>query len=247
MIVAATQTKPILGDINKNLLDHYILINKASDNGANLIVFPEMSITGYLREDPSKYIFTENDNRLEELKRLSSVKQIVIIAGAPIIIQNDLFIGSFIFSPDGSVSIYSKQYLYSGEEKYFKSSFNYNPVIELFDEKISLATCFDIENQSHVENACKIKTSLYIPSIFYSAQGMQDAYALLSGIAKKYSMNILMSNYVGQTLGKVAGGKSAFWNKSGGLIASLDDTNTGLLLVKKNKDKWEGLAIYYDN
>lgn len=244
MIIASAQTKPVTGDISKNLTDHYSLINIATDNGADLIVFPEMSITGYSRENANKLKFTEKDDRLNEFKRLSIEKKIVIIAGTPVEINTDLFIGSYIFSPNGYVSIYTKQFLHPGEELFFKSSFNYNPVIELHDEKISLATCFDIENNVHAEKAGKIKTTLYIPSIFYSTIGMHEAHILLSGYAKKYSMNILMSNYVGPTWGIEAGGKSAFWNKDGELIAELDSINTGLLIVKKNKGIWEGLAIH---
>ncbi len=45
MILAAAQTKPTRGDIEANLSDHYRLIELAVQNGAQLIAFPEMSIT----------------------------------------------------------------------------------------------------------------------------------------------------------------------------------------------------------
>jgi predicted amidohydrolase len=47
MILASAQTKPNQGDIQSNLIDHYNLIELASKNNVELIVFPEMSITGY--------------------------------------------------------------------------------------------------------------------------------------------------------------------------------------------------------
>jgi predicted amidohydrolase len=47
MIIAAAQTKTKRGDVKSNLIDHYKMIDLASENGAELIVFPEMSITGY--------------------------------------------------------------------------------------------------------------------------------------------------------------------------------------------------------
>jgi len=58
-----------------------------------------MSITGYTREDTKKLKFTDKDDRLDELKKISVNKEIIIVASAPIEINNDLFIGSFIFSP----------------------------------------------------------------------------------------------------------------------------------------------------
>jgi apolipoprotein N-acyltransferase len=51
MILASAQTKPKRGNIESNLNDHYNLIDLASQNQADLIVFPEMSITGYEREN----------------------------------------------------------------------------------------------------------------------------------------------------------------------------------------------------
>jgi predicted amidohydrolase len=130
MILASAQTKPKRGDIEYNLKDHYRLIEKASDQGTDLIVFPEMSITGYEREDAYKFTFSENDSRLDNLRKMAHDKKIIIVAGAPIIIDLDLFIGSFILYPNGSISIYTKQFLHLGEEEFFKSSFEYNPIIE---------------------------------------------------------------------------------------------------------------------
>ena len=57
MILAAAQTKPTRRDIDANLSDHYHLIELAVKNKAQLIAFPEMSITGYEREHAQKLAF----------------------------------------------------------------------------------------------------------------------------------------------------------------------------------------------
>ncbi|WP_427874876.1 carbon-nitrogen hydrolase family protein [Flavobacterium sp. MMS24-S5] len=121
MILAAAQTKPKRGDISSNLLNHYHLIELAAQNGANLIAFPELSITGYERENAEALVFTEDDYRIDHLKELSVRNNIVIIAGAPIRIDSKLFIGEFIIAPDDSVSIYTKQFLHEGEGDFFDS------------------------------------------------------------------------------------------------------------------------------
>ena len=132
MILASAQTKPNKNsDIKSNLIDHYNLIDIASENQVNLIVFPEMSITGYERENALNMAFIENDSRLEELRQLSVRKQIILVVGAPILINKDLYVGAFIVKPDNSISIYTKQYLHFGEEEFFKSSFDYNPSVLL--------------------------------------------------------------------------------------------------------------------
>jgi predicted amidohydrolase len=243
MILASAQTKPKRGDINQNLLDHYRLINVASDKGADLILFPEMSITGYERENVDSLTFSLNDSRLDKLIKLSVDKRITIIVGAPIRINSDLYIGGLIMQSDNSVKIYTKQFLHSGEEKYYKSSFDHNPIIKLDNERISLAICADIDNPSHPENASKVDSSIYMPSIFFSPNGIPLAHNLLSNYAKKYSMNVLMSNFSGESWGQPSGGRSAFWNKNGRLIAEMNDSNSGLLIVENRNDIWTGQTI----
>jgi predicted amidohydrolase len=243
MILTSAQTKPKRGNTAENLLDHYRLIELAAVNNTDLILFPEMSITGYEREDAEKFAFSIDDSRLNHLKKLAVGHKMIIIAGAPIKIGSDLYIGAFILFPDNTVSIYTKQFLHTGEEVYFKSSFDFNPLIELEDERISLAICADIDNPLHPENASKVKTTIYMPGIFFSPNGIPEAHDLLSRYAQKYSMNVLMSNFCDESWGRPSGGRSAFWSKNGKKVAEMDDLHSGLLIVEKIKDTWTGRTI----
>jgi predicted amidohydrolase len=245
MILASAQTNPDQKDIFTNLNDHYHLIRIAADNGAQLIVFPEMSITGYVREEAKELSFRPNDSRLDLLQQFASDYKITIVAGAPLNIGPRLFIGSLIFSPVGSTSVYTKQYLHPGEEVYFRSSMIYNPVIEIENEKISLAICADIDNPLHAKCAYQKNSSFYVPSIFFSMNGISEAHKLLGEYAQKYSMNILMSNFCGKSWNTIAGGRSAFWNSEGVLISSLDDSNPGLLIVEKESEIWKVKTIQF--
>lgn len=243
MILTAAQTKPKEGDIKANLSDHYRFIELAAKNGANMITFPEMSITGYEREKAYLNTFTENDNRLINFKELAVKHKIIIVAGAPIKMGTNTFIGSFIFLPNDTIKIYTKQFLHEGEEEYFKSSFDYNPTFLIENQKISLAICADIDNPQHVKNAFNLGSSFYIPSIFFSLNGIPNAHKILSNYSKKYSLNILMSNFVNLSWNTQAGGKSAFWKNDGELLISMNESDSGLLIVEKNKDKWRSNII----
>ncbi|MDY0986276.1 carbon-nitrogen hydrolase family protein [Flavobacterium sp. CFBP9031] len=238
MILAAAQTKPKRGDISSNLLNHYHLIELAAQNGANLIAFPELSITGYERENAEALVFTEDDYRIDHLKELSVRNNIVIIAGAPIRIDSKLFIGEFIIAPDDSVSIYTKQFLHEGEGDFFDSSFDYNPMLTIEDQNISFAICADIDNPLHPENAAKNDTDIYIASIFFSPNGIPNAYRDLQNYAEKHKMNVLMSNFSGESWGSPSAGQSAFWNNKGELVAQMNDADSGLLLIEKQNDNW---------
>lgn len=243
MKLAATQIKSYENEVNKNLEEHYRFIETASDHGVDLITFPEMSITGYLREGADKLAFTLDDSRLELLRKQSVDKNIIIIAGAPIQIKSDLYIGSFIFKPDSTFSIYTKQYLHSEENEFFSSSFDFNPILEVENEKLSFAICADIDNPLHPEVAAKKGCTIYIPSIFFSTVSILEAHKSMRDNAKKYSMNILLSNYCGELWKTRAGGRSAFWSATGNLISELDEINSGLVIVHGENDTWISSTI----
>jgi predicted amidohydrolase len=246
MILASAQTKPKQGDIDSNLIDHYNLIDIASKNQADLIVFPEMSITGYEREKAKDLAFTVTDSRLDKLRQMSVNKKMILIAGAPILISNDLYIGAFIIKPDYSVSVYTKQFLHSGEEVFFKSSFNYNPILSLDSEQIAVSICADINNPLHIENASKRGTTIYLASIFFTSTGIPNACKTLSDYANRYKMSVLMSNYCGQSWGLHSGGQSGFWDENGMLISNLNDTDAGLLIIENTDNFWTGKTIKYE-
>ena len=67
-------------------------------------------------------------------------------------------------------------------------------------------------------------------SVAKTNTGVEKAIETLSGIAKKYSMTVLLSNSVGPSDNFIAAGKSSIWNNKGSLLAQLDDANEGLLI-----------------
>ena len=54
----------------------------------DLLIFPEMSLTGYEREEAKQLAFTPNDTRLEKLRQLSHDHNITLVVGAPIQIDD---------------------------------------------------------------------------------------------------------------------------------------------------------------
>ena len=51
-------------------------------------------------------------------------------------------------------------------------------------------------------------------------------------------MNVLIANFGGDSYGSPSGGRSAFWNKKGELIAQMEDSGSGLLVVEKQDSGW---------
>jgi predicted amidohydrolase len=232
MIIAAAQTKPKAQNTEANIHDHLRLIDVAAQNKSQLIVFPEMSLTGYERELAEGLSFSEDDQRLNVFKHRSALHQMLIIVGAPVKINAKLYIGAFIFSPDGSTAVYTKRFLHTGEEQFFEPGFDLNPLINFENEKISIAICADITNPLHAENAGKRNSTLYAAGIFYTPKSIAQSHELLSSYAKKYSMNVLMANYSGPSYNFDGAGQSAFWNNKGELVSKLESDAEDLLIAE---------------
>jgi len=66
--VALAQIAPRLGALKANLQRHHELIAQAREQGADLVVFPELGLTGYLLQDLNAEVaMRRNDPRLLEL------------------------------------------------------------------------------------------------------------------------------------------------------------------------------------
>lgn len=238
MIIAAAQINSIVGNKSENLKRHLEMIDLAALHKVDLISFPEMSLSGYTRSQGKNLVVKPTDPELQILQKKAEDHGMVIVVGAPIEIEKVLYIGSYILMPDGTLKIYTKQFLHDGEEKFYKSSFDYNPNIKIKDEIISFAICADINHDQHPKNARNNQCSLYLPSIFFSKKGINSGAQQLSKYANVYTMNILMSNYSGEVWGLEAGGKSGFWTNDGTQISSLAAKEQGLLLIEKSGEQW---------
>lgn len=61
--VALAQTAPRLGDLEGNLARHAELLREARGGGADLVVFPELGLTGYLLQDLAAEVAMRLDDR----------------------------------------------------------------------------------------------------------------------------------------------------------------------------------------
>ena len=80
--IAVAQINPALGDVEKNIKKHLSFIDKAIKKKADLIVFPELSLTGYSVKDLNFELAINpySDPILKPLREKS--KKISIVCGA---------------------------------------------------------------------------------------------------------------------------------------------------------------------
>lgn len=241
-IIALAQSASKRGKLEENLQTHQQLIELAAENGAQLIAFPELSLTGYEPDLASDLGFIEDDVRLNPLKELAARHQIIILAGAPFRTEEGLHIAAFILYPNREVKIYTKHYLHPGEEKFFIPG-NLNPAIPLGQEKIAVAVCADIANPLHPEDAAKAGCTLYLASAFITPGGYEVDANLLKEYALQHQMPVMLANYSGNSGGFESAGRSALWSENGQLVGEFNGSGEGLLLAVKERVSWKTKAV----
>ncbi len=230
MKIGVAQSRPVKGDITRNIAGHKKLIDLAVASGAAMIVFPELSITGYEPELAKDLATDTNDKRFNDFQQISNDKDITIGIGMPLRNDTGVLIAMIIFQPQRPRQVYYKQHLHEDEIPYFISGPSQN-VLKDRPDKISLAICYEISIPEHSANAFQNGSGIYLASVAKSVIGVEKAVTGLSEIARKYSMTVLMSNCIGHCDNFDCGGKSSIWNKNGELIGQLDDANEGILLI----------------
>ena len=242
LTIAAAQSVSERGNVSKNIESHCRLVECAFQNGVQLLIFPELSITGYEPDLAEELAFTSDDKRLTPLKELSKSKNMIIIAGAPVKLDTGLHIGSFILFPDYSSLIYTKHFLHPGEEKYFVPG-KLNPVLNFNNETFSIAICADILHPLHSENAFKAGSTFYLAGVFITPEGYRTDTELLKEYAGKYSMTVLMSNYGSESGNYQSAGRSMVISDKGNVIAEFDGLGEGLVIIEKENNDWTGSII----
>ncbi len=109
--VGLAQVRPILGDLDANIATHERVINEARDAGADLLVFPELALTGYfLRDLVADVAMRADDDRLCALSTLAGPMDVVLC-----FVEEDdrgrFFIAAAYWSGGALVHVHRKVYL----------------------------------------------------------------------------------------------------------------------------------------
>lgn len=230
MKICVAQTRPLKGDVERNIENHKKLIELAVANGADTIIFPELSLTGYEPTLAAGLATDIDDKRLDDFQVISDAKQITIGVGMPIETAAGVCIGMILFQPGMARQLYSKKYLHSDEAPFFVSGQNAIACIS-GKRSVALAICYELLVPEHAENAFRIGTKVYIASVAKTKKGVDEAAKRLSHIARQYSMTVLMSNCIGLCDGEQCAGMTSVWNREGLLVAQVNDADEGIIIM----------------
>ena len=245
--LAMAQSNPIVGDLAGNVEGILKQVAEASELGANLVQFGEMSITGYPVEDlVTRETFVEDaENSVSTLARALQERglgEIAVVVGAPKkaktpngwAIANN---AAFVLQRGEVIATYSKHHLpnYSVFDEYrnFVPG-NEDGFFELFGLRISLAICEDIWqaggpvsriSQNHTQLTLVLNGSPF--EIDKDDRRLQ----LVQKLASDQKTAVSYVNLVGGQDDLVFDGDSLFVTENGALVARGAQFKQDLVLI----------------
>ena len=243
--VSIAQTNPIVGSFKQNLEMITEAISTAKLDNADVIVFPELALTGYPPEDllfrPT--FIQKVEDTLEQIAELSI--GITTVIGAPAIRNGKLFNMACVLRDGKSIVEYAKQHLPNyrvfDEKRYFNKG-KENGFFEINGHKIGLLICEDIWKKPPARNAKEAGAEilLVLNASPFRAGKTQERLDLLKHRSSDNQIPIVYNNLVGGQDELIFDGESLIFNQLGKLTFQAPSFETGVftqtLLTDQTQD-----------
>lgn len=150
MKAALVSAQPKIGDTRANLSHAVKTVEAEAAAGADLVVFPEMFLTGYLVRDEVRQAALDAEGpELGEVADACRRARAHVVVGFPrrTDVRGVLANATALLGPDGLVGVYDKVYLPTfsvfEEDLYFREG-NELPVFETPIGRIAMCICYDL-------------------------------------------------------------------------------------------------------
>ncbi|MGM0780124.1 MAG: nitrilase-related carbon-nitrogen hydrolase [Bacillota bacterium] len=148
--VNLVQFKSEIGDIEANYNKAVSYIEKASKDSSDLVVFPELFLTGYdLNKLNTKYSDLAQSFNSEiitdfcKTARKYNINLVLPIGMESVDIPGVIYNSALAINREGKIlGVYHKTHLWSGEREFFKPGIEY-PIFEFDFGKVAIMICYD--------------------------------------------------------------------------------------------------------
>ena len=231
MKIAAGQFTCVPADVAANIRQMAVLAGEARAQDAELVVFPELALTGYEVEavlaDPGLWA-TAEDPRLDMIREsgIATVVNCVAATNGP-----RPAIETLVFGADGELlTAYQKQYLFEHEQDVFTAG-QHDGRFELGGVRFALATCYDNHFPDLTSRGSADGCQVHLASSLYgTGGGVDELAAVYPSIAKDSNMYVVLANHVGPAGAWTGCGRSSVWAPGGALLAEAD-TETAMIVM----------------
>ncbi|KAA0018837.1 carbon-nitrogen hydrolase family protein [Salinicola corii] len=237
LTIGLAQIGSLAGDVGANLSRHLLVVNRAAAAGVGVLIFPELSLTGYEPALAAKLALSPTDPRLAPLVESAKRHGLHVVAGLPLTGVERPRVGALVISSNGEVSTYAKRYLHVGEEATFEPG-EENCLLDIGEERVAIAICADTNAPEHAEHCAALGATVYLAGVLITAGGYAADTAQLARTAARHDLLVGMANHNAASGGMMAIGKSGFWTAAGALTVAAD--SDALVIATRRPEGWRG-------
>ena len=169
--VAAATPKIKVADPAYNTEEILKIIDETEKNGASILVFSELTISGYTCGDLflQQPLLTECKNQLLRIVKATKKKDMLVVVGCPIIVNQKLYNCAVVINQGEILGIVPKTHLPNYSEFYelrhFTSGEGLDEMVMIGEEYITVCAnqVFTCENIPELVIACEICEDLWVP------------------------------------------------------------------------------------
>jgi predicted amidohydrolase len=185
--------------------------------GARIVVFPELSLTGYELDAPP---IAAQDPRLKPMVEACEEAGAVALVGGPVRGETDsVHIGMLAVDGSGVTVAYRKMWLGGAEPERFSPG-NTPAVLELDGWRLGLAICKDSGIPAHAAVTAALGIDAYIAGVLESAEDGAVPDERARRIAADHHVWVAMASFAGSTGGGYdeAAGRSGISASDGSVV-----------------------------
>ena len=241
--IAAAQVASQRGDVAANIATHAAAIAAAAEHAVSVLVFPELSLTGYEPDLAADLAMSQTDRRLEPLRALARQHRMEVVVGAPL--RNGTpkpALGAIALASSGTVTSYRKMHLGSSEGTFFTPG-DTPLALTVSGHTVGIAICADSSQPSHPQAYATQGTHIYAAGVFLNAEWYVTDTPRLRDYAMKFRLLTLMANHAASVGTYVSVGKSAIWAPGGALLAQAEGLEPVLVIAARYNEEWQGNVV----
>ena len=231
--VATGQAESVAGYVATNVATAVTLVEKAGDEGARVVVLPELFLTGYAPEVwTHEHSLSLDDERLAPLSEAATRHGLVIVVGAAVRrALDESTLSVLVVDPDGVVTApYDKQHLFSDEARFFAPG-DHGTTIAVDGWDLALGICYDGCFPEHAVAAAADGAVAYLCPAAYvvGSEHRRDVY--YAARALDNGMYVVFSGLTGRCGEASFNGGSAVYDPEGRPGQRLGDEHLGLVVA----------------
>jgi predicted amidohydrolase len=215
LTIAVAQPLIVSYDVAANALTHAAMVRSA---GARVVVFPELSLTGYELDAPAIEVA---DSRLIPLIEACAETGALALVGAPVPGEaSESHIAILAVEGSGAAIAYRKMWLGAAEALRFTPG--RRPVVVRVDGwRLGLAVCKDTGVPQHASDTAALGMDAYVAAVLEFAEDAAVPDERAGRVAADHRVWVAMASFAGSTGGGYtrAAGCSAVWRPDGAAVA----------------------------